>query len=78
MNINNQHESFAERVHDVGDTIAPAWKRVSTGEARWSVSAVALLAIGETPPAKETDPALLATWTMVCNQMMNLDEALNK
>jgi len=40
--------------------------------------AAALLAIGDTPPAKETDPALLATWTMVCNQMMNLDEALNK
>ena len=45
MNIDNPHESFVERVHDVGDTFAPAWKRVSTGEARWSVSAVALLAI---------------------------------
>jgi len=38
----------------------------------------ALLAIGETPPDKNLDPPLLATWTMVCNQMMNLDEALNK
>ena len=37
-----------------------------------------LLAVGESKP----DPALakpeLAAWTMVCNQLMNLDEVLNK
>ncbi len=40
--------------------------------------AAALLAIGETPPNKDLVPTVLAAWTMVCNQMMNLDEALNK
>jgi hypothetical protein len=40
--------------------------------------AAALLKVGESP----ADPALpspeLAAWTMVCNQVMNLDEVLNK
>ena len=40
--------------------------------------AAALLAVGETPPDKTLDPVLLAAWTMVCNQLMNLDEFLNK
>ncbi len=38
----------------------------------------ALLSVGATPPDKSLDPALLATWTMVCNQLMNLDEVLTK
>src|SRR5262249_42952474 len=37
-----------------------------------------LLAVGESPRDKKIDPATHAAWTMVCNQMMNLDEALNK
>jgi hypothetical protein len=40
--------------------------------------AQALLKVGESP----ADPALpapeLAAWTMLCNQVMNLDEVLNK
>lgn len=40
--------------------------------------AAALLAIGETPPDKALNPSVLAAWTMVCNQLMNLDENLNK
>jgi hypothetical protein len=40
--------------------------------------ATALLAVGETPPDKDLNPSLLAAWAMVCNQVMNLDEVLNK
>lgn len=40
--------------------------------------AKALLAVGEIKPDAALEPALLASWTMVCNQMLNLDEALNK
>jgi hypothetical protein len=40
--------------------------------------AAALLAVGETPPDKDLDPTVLAAWTMVCNQLMNLDEVLTK
>jgi hypothetical protein len=40
--------------------------------------AEALLKVGDTP----ADPALpkpeLAAWTMLCNQLLNLDEVLNK
>jgi len=40
--------------------------------------AKALLAVGEIKADAALEPALLASWTMVCNQMLNLDEALNK
>jgi hypothetical protein len=37
-----------------------------------------LLAVGDSKPDGTFDPAELAAWTMVCNQMLNLDEVLNK
>ena len=43
-----------------------------TGDAK------ALLSVGEAPFSRKTDLAELAAWTMVCNQMMNLDEVVNK
>ena len=38
----------------------------------------ALLAVGESKADAKLDPARLAAWTMVCNQILNLDEVLNK
>ncbi|MGB3121871.1 MAG: hypothetical protein WBE58_23800, partial [Verrucomicrobiales bacterium] len=40
--------------------------------------AKALLSVGESKVDPALDPVVLATWTMVCNQVLNLDEALNK
>ncbi|MBV8879838.1 MAG: DUF1553 domain-containing protein, partial [Planctomycetaceae bacterium] len=40
--------------------------------------AKALVGVGESKPDATLDPAELASWTLVCNQMLNLDEALNK
>ena len=40
--------------------------------------AKALIAVGESKADAKLDPAQLAAWTMLCNQMMNLDEVLNK
>jgi hypothetical protein len=37
-----------------------------------------LLAVGESKPDPALDPAELAAWTMLCNELMNLDEVLNK
>jgi hypothetical protein len=37
-----------------------------------------LLAVGESPADPALDPGTLAAWTMLANQMMNLDEVLNK
>jgi hypothetical protein len=37
-----------------------------------------LIAVGESKADDKIDAAELATWTMVVNQMMNLDEVLNK
>jgi len=38
----------------------------------------ALIAVGESKPDPALDPSDLAAWTMVCNQLLNLDETLNK
>lgn len=40
--------------------------------------AKALIEIGDSKVDKNLDISSLAAWSMVCNQMMNLDEALNK
>jgi hypothetical protein len=40
--------------------------------------AKALLAVGESKADAALDASQLAAWTMVCNQMLNLDEVLNK
>jgi hypothetical protein len=40
--------------------------------------AAQLIAVGETKPDGVLAPATLAAWTMVANQLMNLDELLNK
>lgn len=40
--------------------------------------AKALLAVGESKSDAKLNPSQLAAWTMVCNQVMNLDEVLNK
>jgi len=37
-----------------------------------------LIAVGESKADAKLDPAKLAAWTMLCNQVMNLDEVLNK
>lgn len=37
-----------------------------------------LLAVGESKPDAKVDPASLAAYTMVANELMNLDETLNK
>jgi hypothetical protein len=37
-----------------------------------------LLGVGESKPDPTLDPAALAAWTMVANELMNLDEVLNK
>lgn len=37
-----------------------------------------LLVVGQTKADESLDAAELASWTMVCNQLLNLDEVLNK
>ncbi|MEO0531880.1 MAG: DUF1553 domain-containing protein [Planctomycetota bacterium] len=37
-----------------------------------------LIAVGDSEPNPELDQVALAAWTMVCNQVMNLDEAITK
>jgi mono/diheme cytochrome c family protein len=38
----------------------------------------ALIALGDSKAAEHLPPIELAAWTMVCNQVLNLDEVLNK
>ena len=37
-----------------------------------------LIAVGESKPDETVQTSLLAAWTMTANEMMNLDEVLNK
>jgi hypothetical protein len=37
-----------------------------------------LLAVGQAPVDAKLDPPTLAAWTMLTNELMNLDEVLNK
>ncbi|QDS98303.1 DUF1553 domain-containing protein [Adhaeretor mobilis] len=37
-----------------------------------------LIEVGDSPTSERFDAPTLAAWTMVCSQVMNLDEALNK
>jgi hypothetical protein len=37
-----------------------------------------LIAEGESKADPKLEPATLAAWTMLANELMNLDEALNK
>jgi hypothetical protein len=46
--------------------------------ARHEAEAKALIDVGETPPDASLPPVELAAWTMVVNELMNLDEVLNK
>ena len=36
------------------------------------------MTVGESPVDPKLDPPTLAAWTMLTNEMMNLDEVLNK
>lgn len=40
--------------------------------------AQSLIAVGESEPVASLESAQLAAWTMLCNELMNLDEMLNK
>ena len=45
MPIEPHHDPFTEHLHQLTRGVVPAWRRATTGEARWSVSTAALLAI---------------------------------
>lgn len=59
-------------VTDSGTTLWFADRRHSTEEAK------KLIAVGESQADPKLEPSLLAARTMVVNQLMNLDEVLNK
>jgi hypothetical protein len=40
--------------------------------------ATKLISVGESKPESSISPAELAAWTMVANELMNLDEVLTK
>lgn len=43
-----------------------------------SVEAAQVVKFGESKANAQMDPSLLAAWTMLANELMNLDEVLNK
>lgn len=53
-------------------------KELRANYAADKAAAEQLIAVGQTKPPKDVDASELAAWTMLINQVMNLDEALNK
>ena len=45
---------------------------------RWRLQGPQFFAVGESKPEAGVDPAQLAAYTMIANQLFNLDEVLNK
>ncbi len=58
--------------------VANSLATLSAYYAEHAEDAAAILNIGQLPVAEGIEPAELASWTMLCNQLMNLDEVLNK
>ena len=44
----------------------------------WGVRPDALIAIGDAKPDAKLDPVELASWTMIANLILNLDEVVTK
>ncbi|MEE2886163.1 MAG: DUF1553 domain-containing protein, partial [Planctomycetota bacterium] len=62
---------------DLGDILA-LLNSAREEFARDPASAKALIAIGDQPPDQKLDPVELATWTLVANLILNLDEVITK
>jgi Protein of unknown function (DUF1553) len=60
------------------EVVLATQREYATYYAAHTDDAAAVIRVGEAPPDERLDPQKLAAWTIVCNQIMNLDEALNK
>lgn len=60
------------------EIVRESWKELTTYYQGHVDEAQQLIGIGAAKPAEPYDAATLAAWTMVVNQLMNLDEVLNK
>lgn len=75
---------IAERVlcrplrHDEMRIVTGSLKKLSEYYTTNEAEAKKLVAIGESKRGAELAPGVLASWTMLCNELMNLDEVLNK
>ncbi|GAB5441936.1 MAG: DUF1553 domain-containing protein [Fuerstiella sp.] len=57
---------------------ASSFEQISTHYSNHPHDAEQLIKVGESEVVANSDPGTLAAWTMLANQLMNLDEALNK
>ena len=53
-------------------------KKLKAHYAAAAEDAAKLIDVGDSPVEKSIPPTELAAWTMVANELMNLDEVLNK
>ena len=73
------HRVLCRRLNDQEQAIVLASKAKLLAHYQSSQDhALALIAVGASKADEQLDVAELAAWTMVCNQLMNLDEVLNK
>jgi hypothetical protein len=58
--------------------IEPSLKALTSFYHAHPEDAAQLIKVGEAPVPDKVDPWELAAWTMLCNELLNLDEVLNK
>jgi hypothetical protein len=58
--------------------IRTSWEQLAEFYRAHPDEARELITVGSLPPDPALDPQELATWTMLANELMNLDEVLNK
>ena len=58
--------------------VRQSWADLETFYKSHGEDAKQLIAVGESKPDEKLDPADLAAWTMLVNQVLNLDEVLTK
>ena len=73
------HRLMCRRLNDQEQAIVLSSKKKLLAHYQSSQDhALELIAVGASKADEQLDVAELAAWTMVCNQLMNLDEVLNK
>lgn len=58
--------------------VGESLERILTGYRAQPEEAARLLAVGESQATSSSDPSELAAWTMICSQILNLDETITR
>ena len=76
--LTSLNATFDSAAHDLRAPLHRLHTRMDALTGLVERSGAKLIAVGESKADPALDPATLAAWTMTANEVMNLDEVLNK